>query len=394
MVGREQYDTKEGIDLFLGSLWRLNKLISLRYEAYYERGERLNEFVILGRWVLDSCGNVSEIKGDFVPKIAFPQIPDVLAWPDEFWAYIRYTLGWVKEHVASLEIDSEKFSRIWSVMGSGIPPVGIVCPECEQGWAVGDCHDTSPVYTTELLSLHEFVGKMLGEIREIFAARTDAVYRMYPPATLIARDDLDYWLGERDGIDDAYIIQEGDKGVFHIYKFFHKACRRERNARLERKYFEEIFAEAGFVNVEMVQTENQYCGCEACAPWFWVQTPIGKILIGWRKRVINIDWSETGKSFLRLFGNEEVTKDRDYIHAWGTDKAIEYLRRIWEAAHTALSQHFEHCVELLGWVIYKAGTEEIIATAEEFWQHYMNGGLIDTHDSYGGSTGMRIDFMW
>lgn len=62
-------------------------------------------------------------------------------------------------------------------------------------------------------------------------------------------------------------------------------------------------------------------------PWFIVTTIKGRIKIGWRKRVINIDWSD---SIIKddadtLFPDEDVTKHQKSIHAWGYDKAKEYI---------------------------------------------------------------------
>jgi hypothetical protein len=77
---------------------------------------------------------------------------------------------------------------------------------------------------------------------------------------------------------------------------------------------------------------NGYCsrGCCAHLPWFIVTTSIGRIRIGWRKRVILIDWSETKdtKTSDELFAKEDVTKDTRMIHAWSYDKATEYLKAI------------------------------------------------------------------
>lgn len=75
---------------------------------------------------------------------------------------------------------------------------------------------------------------------------------------------------------------------------------------------------------------NGYCPCPSCnqtSPWFIVTTTKGKIKIGWRKRVINIDWSDSliKENGNTLFPGEDVTKWETGIHAWGYEKAKEYL---------------------------------------------------------------------
>jgi hypothetical protein len=72
-------------------------------------------------------------------------------------------------------------------------------------------------------------------------------------------------------------------------------------------------------------------------PWWLVKTEFGEIEIGWRKRVINIDWSRTP---LRLDKNakweyehhrvpltrDDVTMWDEGIHAWTVGRAIDYLQ--------------------------------------------------------------------
>lgn len=65
-------------------------------------------------------------------------------------------------------------------------------------------------------------------------------------------------------------------------------------------------------------------------PWFIVTTSIGHIKMGCRKRVIVIDWTDTDVKLSadELFPGEEVTKINKSIHAWGYDKAREYIDRL------------------------------------------------------------------
>lgn len=69
-------------------------------------------------------------------------------------------------------------------------------------------------------------------------------------------------------------------------------------------------------------------------PWFVVTTCIGRVKIGWRKKVINIDWSDTVVKTKAedLFKDENVTKgsydNYFYVHAWSYEKAKEYIDKI------------------------------------------------------------------
>lgn len=67
-------------------------------------------------------------------------------------------------------------------------------------------------------------------------------------------------------------------------------------------------------------------------PWLIVTTKKGRIKIGWRKRVINIDWSDSAIHDIApdLFPKEDVTKYDKVIHAWGYGKAKEYISTLME----------------------------------------------------------------
>lgn len=69
------------------------------------------------------------------------------------------------------------------------------------------------------------------------------------------------------------------------------------------------------------------------SPWWIVKTEFGDIKIGWRKRVISIDWSGTpyrmdSKSIYeyefhkRPISNKDVTMWETGIHSWGYPEAI------------------------------------------------------------------------
>lgn len=333
---RQWYDDKWSIASYLSSLKDLHFVIDARCEAGYQRQERLDEFYIFGRYYLDSCGNCSKLN-DRVDDAVLADLPVVLT-SEEFWELIRERLG-------------EKTMLSFAVNGGNLPLPELKCAHCGKTWEIENCHDTVVWHTTEVFPLTDFVGRTLGDVKREYELRTDAIYRMqrdtlvrndrfidlspkYPNTTKdweksIVKNERG-WVRERDGIDDNYIVQSGDEGFFNVWKYFHSTCNREHLQQEEERRFREIFVVAGFQTVTMTSRPNEYCPCDHCASWFDVNTEFGVITIGWRKRVINIDWKwVTGKNPKGLFASEDVTNGDFYIHAWGWDKAQEYLTRIY-----------------------------------------------------------------
>jgi hypothetical protein len=101
---------------------------------------------------------------------------------------------------------------------------------------------------------------------------------------------------------------------------------------LERQ-FKALFEAAGLPVTRAFRLENcywprahDYQSLRNSSPWFLMMTPYGPVMIGWRKRVIHIEWTETGVK--GVVTTDDVTKDPQYVHAWTVEKALEYLRAL------------------------------------------------------------------
>ncbi len=70
---------------------------------------------------------------------------------------------------------------------------------------------------------------------------------------------------------------------------------------------------------------NGYWG-EGHHPWWFVKTEFGYIEIGWRKRVMSIDWEDCG--LRHIVTADDVTKGETYVHAYSSDDAVKYLREL------------------------------------------------------------------
>lgn len=66
------------------------------------------------------------------------------------------------------------------------------------------------------------------------------------------------------------------------------------------------------------------------SPWWLVYTEFGTIKIGWRKRVMQIDWNrfEDEKASAVIVTDDDVTKSPYNVHAYSEPKAVEYLQNL------------------------------------------------------------------
>jgi hypothetical protein len=98
-----------------------------------------------------------------------------------------------------------------------------------------------------------------------------------------------------------------------------------KNRAVERAEIIGLFPSPIFVE----EIANGYCSRWCCLqkPWFVVTTSRGRIKIGWRKRVLQIEWdgSTIKETADDLFPDEDVTKEGRLIHAWGYEKARKYI---------------------------------------------------------------------
>ena len=123
-------------------------------------------------------------------------------------------------------------------------------------------------------------------------------------------------------------------------QFFHWSCFSEYRYRLEidkftRRMMNFIYQRSDY-QYEVISNGYDH---NSSIPWFLFHTPDGDIIMGWRKRVISIEWQENYKAFdfNTLFAKEDVTKwyrgGKRGIHAWGESKAYDYLKMVREAVN-------------------------------------------------------------
>jgi hypothetical protein len=144
---REGYNSKKAIQTSLVSYDKFYKLVSERHQAFYERKEKLEEFIVLGVLFLDSCGNVWKFEKQI------KHLQPVLT----------------KEEFADCEEDVS--SILW-----GLP--SRKCFYCGQIWDLENFLESHLVCEQVTKDLSAYTGKTYKEVNKLLKQETDAWYSL------------------------------------------------------------------------------------------------------------------------------------------------------------------------------------------------------------------------
>lgn len=352
------YNTKDGISASCETLEGLNTLFVARNHMGYANKEQLAEFIVLGRYLLDRCGNCDRIE-DWVPKDKLPNIPDVLT-KDEFWDYVK--ANFPKDDV---------YISISHSMHNLLPEVNDVCGLCCKRWTIADCYNSVSVQEERVLLCKPHYGKsylMLmeennldpkfgrmwkGSVKIRNPEHVDRTPDPHdrgpgkPPSRRVKNDHgymhlSDFPNDERNELPWDTPLSSSDRLEFTVTRYYHPNCYRE--VIEDRQYLEFAKLFQGLELHIMNKVPNEYTSEEEdfVPPWYLVETEYGKFKIGWRHSVINVDFSGVDSDIkvdiLSLFADEDVTKSCTYIHAHGIRKAEEYLHKIFSACYIARAE--------------------------------------------------------
>lgn len=258
-IPRSTFDSASGIEKSLRCLSDLNEMLQNRLIfREIHKGERLNEYMLFGCFLLDQFGQIMSIEKTVKSKLI--------------------TNGDVEKYETFCKHNSEGFTL--TTGGYAIPKEDSACPCCGKTFTIDDIKNNPCVYIN---------GKFYH----------DSCWRNYRKLT------------------------EVDKFTRRMMSLLYK----------DTDYQFELLT-------------NGYCNQDCCShiPWFLFHTIDGDIIMGWRKRVISIEWQENYKHFdmNKLFGEEDVTKwekrGKRGIHAWGNDKAYEYLKKVLQTVNPGYSK--------------------------------------------------------
>lgn len=98
-------------------------------------------------------------------------------------------------------------------------------------------------------------------------------------------------------------------------------------AKEQKKRFTAAMVANGFVVKNVFELVNGYVGWNngyTAVPWYLFETQHGLIKVGWRKRVISVEWDTTPLRWVRP-ADPDVTATETMFHAWDYPKLNEYL---------------------------------------------------------------------
>jgi hypothetical protein len=304
------YDDLNRMLIYVNSLRGFNWLCQERYEAGYDRQETLHNYIVRGRWFLDSSGNISRVsyydEQCNTVDIDCDNLPLIIPWPSEI--------------LTNLGVHS-----VATRNGRCLPSSYIHCPVCNEGWTIINAHDSYVDSKCQAFKGEEVFRKTFAQI-EREKTSTSPLFRDYQfnDAFILNAE------GNRIYPDlDEYIFQSGDHLDVTYLEWMHKECLINKQAQEYREVYAKVISEAGFDSYEMKAIKNEYRLDGDAPPWFIVNTPKVSFKIGFRKHVTEIELLTAFNTPLNeLFVDENVTKSPTFIHAYNLIDVCNYLRVI------------------------------------------------------------------
>lgn len=353
-----KYDTKESIESSLASYPSFLEMLRIRNDNGYVRNQRMNEWIVFGSVRLDACGNAMHITEPEDPSWA---TESVYSSADAFMA-----------------MKAAGEDRMSSTTGH-TPGADLLCPLCGKGWGLNNFWDNKCTQDCVNVDLTPYIGRRLQQIEDLYSYRTDGRWflnREHPlrndkyiyiapdmilerthgvkfkDGKVVARETnergylrkkaLNYKGEEIGDIDYSHVIEPGDEAWFIKLTYTHEACYMAKLNLETHAEFTDAFHKAGVSIIAMTEIPNEYGSGSYNGPWYQMLTSRGNFKVGWRKRVIELDYSKIddysvalsiprrplGFKFISLFESENVTVTENVVHCYGYDKLTEYLMRI------------------------------------------------------------------
>ena len=277
------YNTISGISKYCENLVDFHKILDTRLLACYDNEGRkqpvLDSFVVRGKWMLDEFGQITTVsairfENDYtlIDKDKLPEFPLVIPLED----------------FGDLIVDhlKPKVRVEYSFGGSPTPasiPSGSLCKTCQQEITIensdtviyGERHDFDKETAESIIG--DLSSLSIDEIEIMLCEHYHTHVHVFP------KDMKD----KTSNNFDYYIVQD----------LVHRHCHSKAMTESVRERFTQAVKSAGLESYGCVRVKNEYGSEGYRGPWFLFDTSIGDIKLGWRKSVINIDYTGIDGSY-------------------------------------------------------------------------------------------------
>lgn len=304
-----EYTTVEGVRKSLRSLKDFIQMLDERCEA--RSRHELNILVVNGKWYLDQFGQVGYlILQDQNYRQISPDAPIFAELGDVATEETFRTLG--KKYQLNYQI----------VLGGrgALPSEKTYCAHCGAHWHIDNlddyCTQSKTIPAAELMG---HVGYHIAEGLIKYLIKEKKEGRVGKDNTNTCAENF---LTERTGRQWT-IYSDNDKVSYYAFtKYYHNKCHDEVIRQENITAFKDAFERAEFKVHGIIRTKNQYGSKDYRGDWFILDTDYGLIRVGWRKRVIEVDYSMIDNQF-RPYTKE--TSGLGFEHVYGYEKLTEAL---------------------------------------------------------------------
>lgn len=193
-------------------------------------------------------------------------------------------------------------------------------------WRLDACGNTMVITDGSPLACHRelFEGKVLPW--EAATTRSDIIVcsmgANWPTASPVATCAR---CGEGWTMRNAHDFKYWESYQDEPAMWLHVECHRFEKYERALEAYQGVFKKAEWGEVVFKAIPNQYWKDGLEEPWFLVDTTLGVLQVGRRKRVYELRWEKTELDATGLFEQENTTKGPDMIHAWNEEDLVRYL---------------------------------------------------------------------
>lgn len=310
----EYFNTTKGIINTISGLTSLHKVIDDRRKFRKDNPDKmLAEFVLMGWLILDKFGQVNIID-QVIQKGTLVDISK------EICAQMPFAISMTEFKKLTTKLNVDHWQVTVNLDRNKIPFVTTQCPCCKKAWSIHTLRDS--VTETDVFLAEEIQSHIPSDIRMEIAVELTALTQL-TDAKMRANDVITRTLRRRTKANWTIITKDDKVHMYVRHDVYHRVCYQQVLHKTKCQEFEKVFRAVGINLFGQIRVKNEYGSESYNGPWFIFDTEYGPIKVGWRKRVIAVDYRAINRDYLV---NSDETRGPGYEHVEGYEKLEASLR--------------------------------------------------------------------